>query len=270
MVICEALKLLPKREAELILSHITGFSISELIFQRNKSLTESEEKKFIECVERRNYGEPVQYIIGECEFMSLDFLVNEDVLIPRSDTEVLVEYIISKFKEREASFLDIGTGSGCIGISILKYCPKTKALLVDISEGALNTSKKNAELNKVRDRADFKILDILSQIPDTKFDFVVSNPPYIRPDVIEGLERDVKDFEPYTALFGGEDGLMFYRRITEIAPKILKDDGILAYEIGYDQAEDVSKLLERNFSNIKVLKDLCGNNRVVIGKLKRT
>ena len=268
MVIKEALSLLERREAELILCHILNMSMTELILNRDKKLSPDEEKHYFECVKRRKDGEPVQYIIGSSEFMSLEFLVNENVLIPRSDTETLVENVIEILKDKNASVLDIGTGSGCIGISLLKYCPDITLECVDISEKALEVAKENAIRNGVSDRIKFTLMDILNEVPDKKYDVVVSNPPYIRPEVIQGLERQVKDFEPYLALYGGDDGLLFYKRITAIAPCILNEDGILAFEIGYDQGESVKKLLEKDFTEIKLIKDLCTNDRVVLGKLK--
>ena len=273
MVIWDAFLLLSqelgdKREAELLLGDILKTEISGIILNKNNDLKISEEEKLSEYIKRRKSGEPVQYIMGYCEFMSLEFLVNPSVLIPRSDTETLVEYLIAEIGDKKIKFLDIGTGSGCIAISILKNCPNATAVLLDISDGALDVAIENAKKNNVIDRAEFLNMDILKECPERTFDLVVSNPPYIRPDVIEGLEKQVKDFEPYTALCGGEDGLVFYRRITDIANKILREDGILAYEIGYDQGVAVSEILDEEFSDVKIIKDLCENDRVVTGKRK--
>lgn len=273
MVIWDAFLLLSqelgdKREAELLLGDILKTDISGIILNKNNDLKISEEEKLSEYIKRRKSGEPVQYIMGYCEFMSLEFLVNPSVLIPRSDTETLVEYLIAEIGDKKIKFLDIGTGSGCIAISILKNCPNATAVLLDISDGALDVAIENAKKNNVIDRAEFLKMDILKEYPERTFDLVVSNPPYIRPDVIEGLEKQVKDFEPYTALCGGEDGLVFYRRITDIANKILREDGILAYEIGYDQGVAVSEILDEEFSDVKIIKDLCENDRVVTGKRK--
>lgn len=273
MVIWDAFLLLSqeledKREAELLLGDILKTDISGIILNKNNDLKISEEEKLSEYIKRRKSGEPVQYIMGYCEFMSLGFLVNPSVLIPRSDTETLVEYLIAEIGDKKIKFLDIGTGSGCIAISILKNCPNATAVLLDISDGALDVAIENAKKNNVIDRAEFLKMDILKEYPERTFDLVVSNPPYIRPDVIEGLEKQVKDFEPYTALCGGEDGLVFYRRITDIANKILREDGILAYEIGYDQGVAVSEILDEEFSDVKIIKDLCENDRVVTGKRK--
>ena len=273
MVIWDAFLLLSqelgdKREAELLLGDILKTDISGIILNKNNDLKISEEEKLSEYIKRRKSGEPVQYIMGYCEIMSLEFFVNPSVLIPRSDTETLVEYLIAEIGDKKIKFLDIGTGSGCIAISILKNCPNATALLLDISDGALDVAIENAKKNNVIDRAEFLNMDILKEYPERTFDLVVSNPPYIRPDVIEGLEKQVKDFEPYTALCGGEDGLVFYRRITDIANKILREDGILAYEIGYDQGVAVSEILDEEFSDVKIIKDLCENDRVVTGKRK--
>lgn len=273
MVIWDAFLLLSqelgdKREAELLLGDILKTDISGIILNKNNDLKISEEEKLSEYIKRRKSGEPVQYIMGYCEFMSLEFLVNPSVLIPRSDTETLVEYLIAEIGDKKIKFLDIGTGSGCIAISILKNCPNATAVLLDISDGALDVAIENAKKNNVIDRAEFLNMDILKEYPERTFDLVVSNPPYIRPDVIEELEKQVKDFEPYTALCGGEDGLVFYRRITDIANKILREDGILAYEIGYDQGVAVSEILDEEFSDVKIIKDLCENDRVVTGKRK--
>lgn len=257
-----------KKEAEILLCDILKTDITGIVLNKNKPLKPEEEDKILEYIKRRKSGEPVQYITGNCEFMSLEFSVNPAVLIPRFDTETLVEYLISEIGDKKIRFLDIGTGSGCIAISILKNCPNTTAVLADISDGALNTAKDNAKKNNVSEKCEFLKLDILNECPKDSFDLIVSNPPYIRTDVVESLEKQVKDFEPDIALCGGEDGLVFYRRICEIAPLILNKDGILAYEIGYDQGEAVPELMEKDFYDIKIIKDLAENDRVVTGKLR--
>lgn len=269
MVIKEALLKLcevgTRRDSELLLSHITGMDMLSLALKRDEELNSIQKMQVVEFYERKAAGEPVQYITGLCEFMSLEFFVNKNVLIPRSDTETLVEYAIAAIGDKNVSVLDIGTGSGCIGISIAKYCKNAKVTMIDVSADALAVAKKNAELNNIE--AEFIKMDILSDIPDKKFDIVVSNPPYIRPDVIEKLDRNVKDFEPYSALFGGDDGLVFYRRITDIISLILNKDGELVFEIGYDQGADVLELVSKYFSECAVLKDFCENDRVVYGKM---
>lgn len=274
MVIWEAFKktaeiLNNRREAELLLGAVLKTDITGIIFGKNEALTKAQEKQLLEYIERRKKREPVQYIIESSEFMSLDFSVDPSVLIPRSDTETLAEYLIEKINDKRVTFLDIGTGSGCIGISILKNCPNAEGKLVDISEDALRLAEKNARKNNVFERAEFLKIDILSDYPNTTFDYIVSNPPYIRPEVIEGLDEQVKKFEPYEALYGGDDGLKFYRRITGISEYILKENGLLAYEIGYDQAGAVKEIMRNcGFASIEIIKDLCGNDRVVAGKRK--
>lgn len=274
MVIWEAFKktaeiLNNRREAELLLGAVLKTDITGIIFGKNEALTKAQEKQLLEYIERRKKREPVQYIIESSEFMSLDFSVDPSVLIPRSDTETLAEYLIEKINDKRVTFLDIGTGSGCIGISILKNCPNAEGKLIDISEDALRLAEKNARKNNVFERAEFLKIDILSDYPNTTFDYIVSNPPYIRPEVIEGLDEQVKKFEPYEALYGGDDGLKFYRRITGISEYILKENGLLAYEIGYDQAGAVKEIMRNcGFAQIEIIKDLCGNDRVVAGKRK--
>lgn len=253
----------PEFEAKEIVMSVMNITQTELIINPGSLVNESQYKEALSILSRRLRGEPLQYILGKSEFMSLPFELNRDTLIPRSDTETLVEEIINYIGKRSLRVLDIGTGSGCIGISIAKYTPAI-VTLADVNANALKMAKHNAKINNVA--VDAINIDILKEIPKGKFDIIVSNPPYIRTDVIENLQTEVKDFEPSLALDGGEDGLMFYRRITEVAPKILEKDGILAYEIGYDQGEAVKELMSLDFSNVKIIKDLCGNDRVVIGK----
>lgn len=249
------------------------FSIDPLGLALNAdSIADSEKAQtVIDYAHRCASGEPLEYVLGTQEFMSLEFDVNPSVLIPRADTETLVEIIIDECKKsgKALKLLDIGAGSGCIGISIAYYTDNTHITEADISTDALSTAKGNAEKNNVSSRIDFINCDILSEIPDGKFDIIVSNPPYIETDIIDTLDINVRDFEPHTALDGGADGLVFYRRITEIAPDMLTSGGLLAFEIGYDQGESVSKLMNVNFDNVRVIKDLCQNDRVVIGTLKR-
>lgn len=255
-----------EHEADWIISHVTKMSQSDFVLHP-RELTDTELEKINEMVKRRNSGEPLQYILGETEFMGLKFFVNEMTLIPRADTETLVEEVISKIGNKKVKVLDIGTGSGCIGISIAKFCKNAEVTLLDYSDGVLAVAKRNAELNGV----DVKLekCDILEEIPDGKFDVVVSNPPYIETETIFSLDNIVSCYEPVEALDGGFDGLMFYRRIIEIAPEILNDPGIIAFEIGYNQGEEVVDMLkEDGFSAVKIKRDPCDNDRVVTAKLK--
>ena len=250
-------------EARELFMYASGMSLTDVIIKGDEEADKETEKKAREYIKRRAGGEPLQYITGFAEFMGMNFNVNKYTLIPRQDTEILVEKIIETTSSR-ARILDIGTGSGCIGISLGKYIKNSSVVLADISEGALKTALKNAELNNVK--AEGILIDILKDIPGGKFDVVVSNPPYIETDVIETLDDGVRLYEPHNALDGGKDGLVFYKRITDIAPRILTDNGILAYEIGYNQGEAVRKIVKEKLGNAEVIKDLCGNDRVVISK----
>ncbi len=250
-------------EARELFMFASGMSLTELTMNRNSEVSKETEKKARELARRRQSGEPLQYIVGTAEFMGLEFEVNRYTLIPRQDTETLVEAVINEAKSG-ARILDIGTGSGCIGISLAHFIKDADVTLADISVGALETAKRNAERNNVG----IKLcnIDILNGMPEGSFDIIVSNPPYIETEVIKGLSAQVRDYEPYGALDGGEDGLVFYRRITEIAPELLNEGGILAYEIGYDQGKSVCAMMEKQFGNARLIKDLCGNDRVVISK----
>ena len=249
-------------EAKEIVMYALNLSRNELILNPKREVTDSEMQRVDELVRRRLSGEPLQYILGFSEFMSLKFSVNSHTLIPRSDTETLVELLIEKIGSKKCSLLDIGTGTGCIGISLAKYSG-ADVTLADISKEALKIATENAEQNGVTIKT--LNIDILNEIPQDKYDIVVSNPPYIRSNVIPTLQTEVKEFEPLSALDGGDDGLIFYKRITEIAPNILNNGGILAYEIGFDQGDEVKALMEKDFCDVEVIKDLCGNDRVVIG-----
>lgn len=255
-------------EADWIISHVTKMSQADFVLHP-REITEDELKKIEEIVERRNQGEPLQYLLGETEFMGLKFKVTEDTLIPRADTETLVEEVIAKIGKRKLSVLDIGTGSGCIGISIAKNCKNAKVTLLDYSDAILQVAKDNADLNGVN--VNFIKCDILEEIPEGKFDVIVSNPPYIETDTIFSLDNIVKSYEPVEALDGGFDGLLFYHRIVEeIAPETLKDGGYIAFEIGYNQGEAVIEILkEADFVSIKLKQDPCENDRVVTARKSR-
>lgn len=255
-----------EHEADWIISHVTKMSQEDFI-KNPREITADEAVEIMDIVSRRNSGEPLQYILGETEFMGLKFKVNELVLIPRQDTETLVETVIKKIKDKNVRVLDIGTGSGCVGISIAKLCPNAEVTLLDYSEAILEVAEENAKLNGVDVK--FEHCDILEEIPEGKYDVIVSNPPYIETDTIFSLDNIVTSYEPPEALDGGFDGLLFYQRIAEIAPEIMEENSYIAFEIGYNQGESVSEILdEAEFSGIKVIKDPCDNDRVVTGKYK--
>lgn len=215
-------------------------------------------------IKKRAERVPLQYITGEQEFMGLTFHVNSNVLIPRQDTETLVEEAI-KLVEPGMSILDMCTGSGCIIISILKKCSGIQGTGSDISKQALNVAKENAKLNNVA--VDFERSDMFENLSD-KYDMIVSNPPYIRSDVVPTLMPEVCEFEPLDALDGHEDGLYFYRKIIKECKSFLKEDGKILFEIGNDQGQAVSDMLTyAGFRNVGVIKDLAHNDRVVVGML---
>lgn len=221
-------------------------------------------EEFDKLVQRRANHEPMQYILEHAEFMGLDFYVNKSVLIPRPDTEILVEKAIEFIGENKSVFLDIGTGSGCISVSILANCKNSSAYAADISENALKIAAKNAESYAVSDRLTLINTDIMHDFPETEVDCIVSNPPYIESSEIPYLMKDVRDFEPKTALDGGADGLDFYRRIADKGYGLLKEGGMIAFETGYRQAQSVMSILEKKgYKNSSVTKDLSGNDRVV-------
>ena len=260
----------PKLDIEILLSKALG-DVDRLYIHLNlhKELTKEQLDIFNKMIQDRLKGRPIAYIVNNREFMGLDFYVEEGVLIPRPDTEPLVEEVIELVKGKEnLKIVDIGTGSGAITVSLAKYIKDCQVYSLDISDKALSIGLKNAISNEVEDKINFIKSNIFSGIEDKglELDVIVSNPPYIRRADIKTLHTQVKDYEPYIALEGGEDGLDFYRDITRESVKYLKDKGILAFEVGHDQAEDVSEILKHNgYTNIYTKKDLQGIDRVVIG-----
>ena len=256
-------------EAELLLEKAAGLNRTALFLRGEENLSEEVLAVYEGYLSEREQGRPTQYILGEWEFMGLPFHVGEGVLIPRGDTEVLVETILEKQQTEDFKFiLDIGTGSGCIPVSLGHYGKFEKIMAVDISQKALGYATKNAAENKIS--IDFYESDLFTNVPAEwkgKLDAIVSNPPYIPKKDIEELMTEVKDFEPMNALDGGEDGLDFYRAIVEQGREWLKDGGWLFFEIGYDQGEDLRKLLkEFGYTEIEIRQDLAGLDRVALGR----
>ena len=229
-------------------------------------LTAEQQSEYESTVHKRAEHVPLQYIIGEQEFMGLKFKVNSNVLIPRQDTETLVEEALRVAKPG-MRVLDLCTGSGCIIISLAKNVADISCTGSDISKQALLVAKENAKANEVE--VEWERSDLFENISGT-FDLIVSNPPYIPTGEIPGLMPEVRDFEPVDALDGKEDGLYFYRIITEKSPEYLTSDGYLYFEIGYDQGEAVSAMMRQcGYTQVEVIKDLAGNDRVVKGTEKR-
>lgn len=256
----------PILKSKLLLAFVLKQEKEYLLINDNKELFAKEEKEYEKVIDRLIKGEPLQYIIGKQEFMGLDFEVNKNVLIPRADTEILVEEVIEIIGNKEPKVLDLCTGSGAIAVSLVKKLNKIKVTASDISLNALEIAKKNALLNDVV--IDFKYSDLFENIEET-FNIIVSNPPYIETEVIKTLSKDVQK-EPFIALDGGKDGLDIYRRIINEAYKYLNENGTLALEIGYNQKEQVIGLLTEsgNYTNIYSKKDLGGNDRIVVCKKK--
>ena len=254
----------PETDASLILMHVLGINKTQLLLG-DITISDEDVLKIQLMTDRCACGEPVQYIIGKCEFMSLSFTVAPGVLIPRCDTEILVEEVIKRLNPNSPLVVaDLGCGSGCIGISLAHYIKNISVLSVDISDIALKIANKNADRNNVSDRIRFLKLDMTKQPLPHAVDCIVSNPPYIRSDVIETLASNVRDHEPLSALDGGSDGLVFYRKIAENSN--LNPGGLLAFEIGYDQGKAVSDILVKNgYINVEIIKDLENRDRVVLG-----
>ncbi|WP_026651667.1 peptide chain release factor N(5)-glutamine methyltransferase [Butyrivibrio proteoclasticus] len=253
-----------KLDARLLLEYVCGTDHSTLLAHPDMDVDEDKEAEYLSFIERRAKREPVAYILGTWDFMGLSFKVNCNVLIPEQDSECLVEEAL-RFCEDGMRILDLCTGSGCIALSILNYTNETKAVCTDISKEALLVAEDNAKSLQLDQRAMFVETDLFPEADGSKFDVIVSNPPYIASDVIETLAEEVKDYEPRLALDGDTDGLKFYRRIVDKAPDYLYSSGYLIMEIGYDQGEAVTKLLEDHgkYHDIEVVKDYQGNDRVV-------
>lgn len=253
-------------DAWLLMSAVCRIDRNFYYVYGNEEMKEEQEKEYMALLEKRAERIPLQYITGEQDFMGLTFKVNPGVLIPRQDTEILVEEAL-KAVTPGMEVLDLCTGSGCIAVSLAKFVPGAKVQGVDISPEALKVSEENARRNGVN--VHFFLSDMFGQV-EGKFDVIVSNPPYIPTGEIQGLMPEVKDFEPRLALDGKEDGLWFYRILAGEGKKYLKPGGTLMVEIGCDQGKDVSRIFKDNgYCDIKVRKDLAGLDRVVTGKDER-
>lgn len=248
-----------KPDAWYLMEYVTGFSRAFYFLNKDKNVPDEDKQRYFQCVDKRASHIPLQHITGVQEFMGLEFKVNEHVLVPRQDTENLVEQALPYVKGKKV--LDMCTGSGCIAVSVKVIGGAKLCDAADISEEALRVAGYNAKLNK----ADINFIRS-NMFDDIKefYDVILSNPPYIRPDVIKGLMPEVRDHEPVIALDGGEDGLDFYRILAEESKEHLEKEGIVMMEIGFDQGKQVKKLFEdAGYKDVKVIKDYSKNDRIV-------
>mgnify|MGYP003429643675 FL=1 len=256
-----------KLDTELIFSEVLNYDRMMLSLSFTREITEAEKEKIREMLKKRAVDKlPVQYILGYEEFYGRRFEVNKAVLIPRPETERLVEECIKRLTETNGKYvLDIGAGSGAIGVSIAKELPNTKVLACDLSEDALEVAKLNAEKLEATNIKFIKS-DVFSEIKYKEFDLIVSNPPYIPQEEYENLQVEVKLHEPQMALTDTKDGYYFYKKISREAPNYLKSGGVLAFEVGYNQSEEIKLFMEKQgFKNVVVIKDYEGIDRMVIG-----
>lgn len=258
----------PVLKARLLLCYILNLKKEDLVIYENKEVSSKNEEEYKKNIQKLIERYPLQYITRHQEFMKLDFYVDENVLIPRADTEITVEEVISyckNMKKDNIRILDLCTGSGVVAISIGKYIKNCEIVAVDISKNALEIAKNNETKNGVQNIA--WVLSNLFDKVEGKFDIIVSNPPYIKKDVIPTLEKEVQK-EPIIALDGGQDGLDFYREIIKKAPNYLKKEGAIFLEIGYDQKEDVLDIINetKRYKEVISKKDLSGNDRMIMAK----
>ena len=255
----------PRREANSLLAFALKKDKTFLIAHNDYELSGEEETKFRSFLERRARREPFQYITGNQEFYGLDFLLTPDVLIPRPETEMIVENAIEILKARENSrFCEVGVGSGCISVSILYEIQTASAIGLDVSEKALKIAGKNAQRHQVSERLELKPSDVFDDLNDEKFDLIVSNPPYIPLADIEELQAEVRRFEPLNALTDGHDGLSIIEKIILGAPRFLKPSGFLLLEIGFGQAAEVTAMLAAKFwQSVEILPDLQNIPRMI-------
>ena len=259
----------PRINAELLLAHILSCKRLNLYLSFEKPLTEEELQKYRELLRRRSKFEPLQYIIGKVEFYGIDFKVNPSVLIPRQETEILIETIIGQYDKHDTlRILDIGTGSGNIAISLAKNLDNSVITALDISEEALKTANENALLNSVNDRTEFIRFDFLKEeFKRNEFDVVVSNPPYIAIEEFETLRPELKEYEPKVALTDYNSGFLFYEIISNKSNHLLKPGGKLFFEVGKGQFSKVAEIMTKNnFHNINMTKDYLNIERVISGE----
>ena len=255
-------------DTELLLSKSLNKSREELLINLDQNINKRDLTNFNKYLIRRSNKEPIAYLLGEKEFWSKKFFVNKDTLIPRPETELLVEKLVTIYKEKKITILDIGTGTGCIIASLLSELKNSSGTAVDISREAILVAKKNARKFKLSDRIKF-LHKPFEELHGKKFDLIVSNPPYIKRMEIKNLSDDIKKFEPRMALDGGNDGLDLIKKVIYKSREILKINGTLALEIGNEQINKVSKILiDNKFRIISVIKDYRNNIRCIIAKYR--
>jgi len=255
-----------RREAGSLLAHLLGKDRTFLITQAQDTLSDADLDSYRGLVERRAKGEPLQYIIGVQDFFGLEFKVTPEVLIPRPETELLVETALKLIDPEAATYIcDVGTGSGCIAVTLLRERPLAHAIAVDISDVAIKIAECNAARQSVNERISFVVSDCFESLGSDKlFDLIVSNPPYVSAEALDGLQREVRDHEPRIALSPGVDGLAIIRRLIQEAPELLKPHGYLLLEIGFDQAAAVERLIDENiWKLLDIYPDLQGIPRIV-------
>lgn len=258
-------------DGQLMMEKIIGKDRIYIMTNRSEKLTLDQESEFRELLQKREDNMPMKYILGHTEFMGIDFYVEKGVLIPRNDTEILVEEAINIIKSIESDKIkicDLCCGSGAIGLSLAKILDKVKVDLIDIEEIPKKVTEINIEKLELKEKCTFIHSDLLEKVikENRMYQVLVSNPPYIKADYIDELMKDVKDYEPKTALDGGIDGLDFYREIAKEALNVLEENGYIIFEIGHDQGEDVKAILNQNgYVNVRIVQDLAGKDRVVLG-----
>ena len=264
-----------RRTAGLLLCHLLGIDRTHLLTRSDEQIDEAHYREYLLLIERRAAGEPVQYLTGHQEFYGLDFLVTPDVLIPRPETEFLIEQVIRLLrgqKQDSPLIVDIGTGSGCIAVTLARELPGSRVIATDSSAAALDIARKNAARLEAINRIQFLEGDLMSPLAQGGFegavDILASNPPYVDQDGREGLQREVRDWEPHTALFGGIDGLDFYRRLLDEGTKYVKKGGYLVVEIGYGQLDPITNMTKGSrWELVEVSTDLQDIPRVLTFRL---
>ena len=260
-----------RRTAATLLGHLLGIDRAQLFIRSREQLSESTYREYISLVQRRASGEPLQYITGHQEFYGLDLRVTPEVLIPRPETELIVERVIALARETNLAdplIVDIGTGSGCIAIALATHLPGARFIATDVSPASLRVAQGNAERHNLRHRIEFVEGDLFQPLSklglDAAADFIASNPPYIADESLETLQREVRDWEPPAALYAGERGLSFYGRLIAEAPRFLRPGGHLVCEIGYGQLDAINHMIDpASLTLVEIINDLQGIPRTL-------